>query len=130
MISYGKNLRSWPGFATALVLVAAAAVVRAVALGALGTRVPFVTFYPVVVIAALCGGLWEGLLATALSAVAATWWIEPGGRLLVIQHSADWLSMGMFLANGAIISGLCHTVRGVWIRDGQAQIREQEIAQR
>jgi K+-sensing histidine kinase KdpD len=38
----------------------------------LGDRVLYMTFFPAVLLAAYFGGFWPGLLATALSALAAT----------------------------------------------------------
>src|SRR5205823_10940843 len=41
----------------------------------LGDAVPHMTFFPAVMIAAYFGGFWPGLLATALSAVAANYFL-------------------------------------------------------
>lgn len=52
-------------------LVALAIALRIWPLGALKLRIPYITFYPAVVVAALYGGVTIGFLATALSALAA-----------------------------------------------------------
>src|SRR5689334_6339419 len=59
-------LRAWAGYPAAAVVVAAAYATR-VALGSWLVGVPFITFFPAVMIAAVLGGLGPGLLATALS---------------------------------------------------------------
>jgi PAS domain S-box-containing protein len=57
----------------ALLLVAIAVLVRAVVGLYTGVQI-FTTFYPAVTVAALVGGLWPGILATVLSALAA-WYL-------------------------------------------------------
>jgi len=42
-------------------------------------RVPFITFFPAIVSAALIGGLWPGVLATTLSSLAAWYFFIPAG---------------------------------------------------
>jgi PAS domain S-box-containing protein len=46
-------------------------------LGAFVFKVPFITFFPAIVLATLIGGLWPGVLATALSALAAWHFFLP-----------------------------------------------------
>jgi PAS domain-containing protein len=48
----------------------------------IGTQLPFITFYPAIILAALVCGLWPGILATILSSVAA-WY-------LFIPYLAAW----------------------------------------
>jgi len=57
-------------YGLALLLVAVAVLVRGFVGQYVGVQV-FTTFYPAIIIAALIGGLWPGVLATVLSAVAA-----------------------------------------------------------
>ena len=40
-------------------------------------NVPFITLFPAILIAALVGGIWVGLLVAILSAVAAWLWFLP-----------------------------------------------------
>ena len=63
----------WPQLSLALLAVAAAAVVRIAFLGQLGPRIPYVTFFPAVMFAALLGGSFSGLVATIAAALAAVW---------------------------------------------------------
>jgi PAS domain S-box-containing protein len=108
-------------YLAAVVVVAAAALVRLGFLQALGKRVTFVTFYPAVMLAALYGGLAAGLLATILSAgLAAYFWMEPSG--FAIQDPADWLAMTIFLMSGTMISGVTEAMHRA-----QARAREAEL---
>jgi PAS domain S-box-containing protein len=91
-------------YAVAVVLVLVVTAMRLVFLSALGTRAPFVTFYPVVILAALYGGWRTGLLATILSAIVVDYfWIEPAGQFTIV-HTADWLGLLLFVLSGAIIA--------------------------
>ena len=111
--------RWWP-VATAGI-VAFAAVFRLTALHAIGSRNVYLTFFPAVVLAALYGGLWAGLLATALCALAADYFlIDPpgfGGMPL-----ADWIGMGVFLIAGAMIAGVTEAMHRARVRARAAAI--------
>ncbi|MBZ5726388.1 MAG: PAS domain S-box protein [Acidobacteriia bacterium] len=115
----GRKLPAWSRYVMAVLAVALAVAVRMAFLGALGTRAPFVTFYPAVILAALAGGLRGGLLATALSALVADFaWMEPVGEFSIVA-SADWLAVAVFAMSGAMIS---------WVSDAmlRAQVRASE----
>jgi two-component system sensor kinase FixL len=72
-----------------------------------GLRVPFLQFYPTILVAAWYGGLGPGLLVTALSALAAMYWFLPPVGLAV-GDPTDLLSLGVFVATGLVISWLNH----------------------
>jgi len=61
----------------ALVMVALAVFVRWIVGEYLGARIPFITFYPAIILATLFGGLWPGIVATVLSALAAWFLFVP-----------------------------------------------------
>ncbi len=93
---------AWVGVALAAVL--AATLIRLAFLQALGLHAAFITFFPAVMLAAFYGGLRAGVLATLLSAVAASYfWTEPAGRL-AIAAPEDWLALAIFLASGVMLS--------------------------
>lgn len=100
--------RDWqPVFAT-LLIVAVAAVVRIELLQCLGLRHRFLTFYPAVVMAALYGGLYCGVLASALSALLADYFLmEPLGELSV--H--DGLNLVIFVIEGLVVSCITEGMR-------------------
>ena len=87
--------KPWSSLAVVIATTAAAVIVRLVFLQALGTQVAFITFYPAVIISALYGGFWPGLLAAVFSAVLADYfWIEPVGHFYMAQ-TAGWLSVAV-----------------------------------
>ncbi len=104
-------------------IVAAAAAVRLAFMQSLGTRTPYLTFYPAVMLAALYGGLWAGLVATALSAcLADLLWIEPAGSFWM-RDPADWLSMAVFLLSCAMISWTTEAMQRAQARAREAEAK-------
>ena len=85
---------AWQRYFFAILVVATAAAVRVEFLGELGPRIPFVTFFPAVMIVAVCAGILPGLLATAMAASLAAYFMNPLGVLLI--QSADRLGMATF----------------------------------
>jgi len=98
--------------AVGIVLLAAS--LRLWPLQALGLRLAYLTFYPAVMIAALYGGIFAGLLATVLSSLVVYFW-HPAGQSF-IQDSADWLGMAVFIINGIMVSLVCEFMLRVRIR--------------
>src|ERR1017187_2183928 len=112
---------AWSRYVIAVLAVAAAVALRAWLLGSLGTRAPFITFYPAVILAALCGGLPAGLLATALSAVVFGFaWMEPVSQFS-IRDPADWLSLIVFAMSGAAISVVTEAMQRAEARASAAE---------
>src|SRR6516164_5387917 len=68
--------------------------------------VPHMTFFPAVMIAAYYGGLWPGLLATTLGALAANSFLMGPIHVLHIRGVNDLPALVLFVLTGAIISGL------------------------
>ena len=98
-------------YGVAIAIVVAATAVRFALSPALGTGVPFLTFYPAVILAALYGGLRAGLLATVLSALIVDYfWIEPLGQF-TIGSPADWVSLLFFLLSCTMISFIVDAMR-------------------
>ena len=90
------------GYALAVFIVLAAVAVRVFFLGALGARIPYVTFFPAVMLSSLRGGMAAGLLATLLSAVFSVI-IQTHGQSATMDQ-ADWLGMMVFVASGVLVS--------------------------
>ena len=97
-------------FAVAIILVAAG--LRVWPLGALELRIPWVTFYPAVMAAALYGGFSSGMLATALTVLVVLFW-SPTNQPF-IDDPGDFLGMAVFTVNGtliALMSGAMHRAK-------------------
>ncbi len=116
---------AWRRYAVAVLAVAVAGGVRATALRSLGVRVPYVTFYPAVVLASLFGGFWPGLAATLLSALlVAIYWVEPVGRL-AINDPMDLVGIAVFVAASTMVAWIAETMHRAQARavDAEAQAR-------
>ena len=64
----------------------------------------YITFYPVVLLAALLGGVWTGLLATALSALFVDYFVLPPIGHFSIGSTSDIVAMAIFGISGVAIS--------------------------
>jgi two-component system sensor kinase FixL len=73
----------------------------------LGVTVPYLQFFPAIMLAAWYGGLGPGLLTTSLSTVVAMYWLLPPSGIAV-SGPADQLSLATFVAIGVFISWLNH----------------------
>jgi PAS domain S-box-containing protein len=92
-------------------LVVAAAVVTRLALQSwFGEEVPFLLFFPAILLAAWYGGLGPGTFATALSALAAIYFFMPPPGFGV-GRGTDLLFLGIFVAIGLAIVGLNHQLQ-------------------
>lgn len=109
----------WLPYVVAAVLVVVAAALRIWPLQELGLRIPYVTFYPAVMVAALYGGLPVGLLTVALSACVIIFW-SPIDRPFIVD-SGDWLGMAVFLVNCTMISFVAEAMRRAQAHAKKAQ---------
>lgn len=89
------------GFAASIVLCVVCVIVAAVLrmlLGVLGPTLPFATFFPAVLISALFGGLFAGVLSIGLS-ILAVWWVfaEPAFSFAMPDrvHLANFILFGL-----------------------------------
>ncbi|HWX22593.1 MAG TPA: PAS domain S-box protein [Candidatus Binatia bacterium] len=86
----------------AFVLVALAFFLRIGLSSSFGPGLIYITFYPAVMLAALLGRLGPGLVATALSALLADWWlIAPQHQR---QNPADLFGLAVFSFMGVLMS--------------------------
>ena len=112
------NRRRWLDLGGAALIVAAASGLRALLFADLGRAIPYATFYPAIMAAAVLGGLPAGLLATALSAVVCYVWVDQGHL-----SSAEWLAMAVFVLSGAFIAGAMESTRRANARAEQARLQ-------
>jgi hypothetical protein len=64
----------------------------------------YVTFYPVVFLAALLGDMWAGILATALSALMADYFLLAPVGQFSIHSTSDIVGMAIFCISGVAVS--------------------------
>ncbi len=84
--------KTWLTLLISIFIVLLSSAIREVFFSDLGRGIPYLTYYPAVMIAAIIGGLPSGLLATALSACLAYLWIQQGR-----MSSIEWLAMAFFV---------------------------------
>ncbi|MDP3179070.1 MAG: hypothetical protein Q8M76_14275, partial [Spirochaetaceae bacterium] len=92
----------WRRLFSALLIVAAASALRALFFGSLGRGIPYLTYYPAVMLAALFGGVLSGILATAVSALICFFWVQEG-----YLPGVEWLAVVVFLLSCTMISFIC-----------------------
>ena len=97
---FSQKYRKVLKYLVALTVILAAAGLRIWPLGALELRIPWVTFYPAVMAAALYGGFSSGILGTALSALVVIFWSPID--LPFIDDPGDWLGLAVFSVNGTL----------------------------
>ena len=99
-------------YGLAVAAVAAAMGLRTVMETSFGPGLPpYITFYPIVMVVALLGGLGPGLVATALAGFAAAYWLLPPVGHLVITAPVDRLALVIFIPMGLFVSVLAELTR-------------------
>ena len=104
--------QSVPGYLIAIGATAGVAVIRLAVLDTVGNFAPIVSFTVAIVIAAWYGGLRPGLLATALSVLAADYLYLPHHRSLRIETLNGGVALGVLAFSGVLISLLCESLHG------------------
>jgi len=92
----------------AIILVLIAVVMREAVAEATRPQVPFITFYPAIILAALIGGLWPGIAATLLSTVVAWYaFIPPVASFSMGRQEALQLALFLFINASTWLSPFC-----------------------
>jgi PAS domain S-box-containing protein len=117
-------------YVVAVAVVAAAALGRWLLNPVLGDTVPYITFFPAVVVAAWFGGLRPALLATLLGAFSAwVFFIRPSVSFGP-QTGTDLIGLLLFLVMGFAIAGLGGAMRAAQHRATDAEQITSQIAER
>jgi hypothetical protein len=100
----------WAPYAIAVAAVAAAFALRLSLSPYVGNRSPLILFLAAVTFAAYVGGLWPGVLATAVGlAVGEYFFVRPVARVSP-DAVAAWIQIVVFVAVGTTISAVCETL--------------------
>ncbi len=87
-----------------VIVTAIAAASRVAMTPLLGSRIPFLTFFPAIMVCAAFGGFWSGALCTALGALLVSLvWLPPIGSVLV-DDAGDALAVLIFVGSGFAIA--------------------------
>jgi PAS domain S-box-containing protein len=105
--------RAWPTpvrYLIAVALAFAAAAAQVLLSTIWGDYVPFLMFFPAIVVSALAGGFGPGLVTTVLGALCANYfWLLPYHSFR-LESAKELIALVTFIAIGAMISGLSETM--------------------
>ena len=113
-------------YAFAVLVVILASLLRDFANPILGEKVPFILFYPTVVLAAWFGGLGPGLLATVLSGFIAWYVFMPPTYSLALSDPAGLGQLIIFLLASTMISFLAESLHSMRRRAQEGERREHQ----
>lgn len=104
------NRHSWAPYIVAFALIAFASSLRIWPLQALGSNLAWVTYYPAVMVTAIYGGFYAGLLAIVLACLTVTLFWPLLVSQPFINNSADWLGMAVFVLTCSMISSVAEAM--------------------
>src|SRR6266852_1673012 len=81
-----------------------------------GQSVPPIVLAPWILIGAWYGGLWVGLLSTALNSIAAAYFLIPPIHSFQIAERDDGIHLAALVLLGVLISWLCESRRRIAIQ--------------
>src|SRR5712664_3396048 len=90
-------------YGLAVGLAAAAMGLRGMLTVAWGHEIPFLAFFPAVLISAWVGGFGPGILTTALCAAAATYLWLPPFYSFTVGKLGDIIALAIFVAVGVLV---------------------------
>ncbi len=110
-------LRRLGYYGLALLLVAIGVAIRSLLTRLVGPSLPtYLTFYPVVALAALVGGWGPGLLAILAAAVVADYWLLPPQGLFKFESSVDLVGLAFFCIMGLLVNVVAQLYRRIRTR--------------
>jgi hypothetical protein len=112
----------WSGIGIGALAAGVAALGRLALLGETTTRLAYVTFYPVVVVASLVGGLSTGISAAVLCAFTVHYFFVP------LVDATDVAGLAGFSLSCALIIGVTEMLRRAWARVVEVERRESSMS--
>ena len=85
--------------------------------------VPFSTLFPAVLLAAVLGGEFAGLLALVLALLSAWYFILPPAFSFALERRSDFVNLGLFGLSGALMVLIGGTLRRASDRYSEALAR-------
>lgn len=123
-----RTVPFWRGQAIAVICVCAAAALRLLLDHAGAQGIPFITFFPAVLLASVAAGVAAGSTALVLSAlVAAYFWLPP--NVDVNLYRSSWIALISFLFFGAILVVVSEALRVAVATTLDARNRAHVLAQ-
>ncbi|MGM9486387.1 ATP-binding protein [Ideonella sp. YS5] len=121
----GARAWSWPvlrGYAISLVATALALLLQLALSRWIGPRVPFISFWPAIALAAVAGGRGPGWLPLGAGLLHAAWGMPPAGSF-TIDAPPDMLTLTLFVAIGALVVEFGARMRHIADRASSAEER-------
>jgi signal transduction histidine kinase len=104
--------RFWVRYGITIGSIGAAFLLRHVLVSYVGSGFPtYVTFYPAVMLIAMVFGLWAGLVATAMVALLASYWILPPQGQFAIENLSDVVGLCLFSVMCVFLSVVAEVYR-------------------
>jgi len=91
-------------------------------------RAALMPLVPAVLVSAFVGGLWPGLVTTALGVVAGVYFLLSPERTATVHTAGDWLHLVIFAATAVSICCVCEVLRSA--RQKLARQAAEELRQR
>lgn len=102
----GVNPAYWRCLLMALLAIGLSTGVRVVCFGDEGKFVPYVTYYPAVILAALYGGVTAGFAATSAALFLCYFW-----QYQRVLSPGEWMGLAVFFLGCVMISSVCEGMR-------------------
>ena len=106
----------WKDLGTAVIIILVASAVRVIFFKDLGRAIPYLTYYPAIMIAGAVGGFSAGILSTIPSFFLCYYWIQQG-----YMNRVEWLAMLFYLLSCIMISILTELMHRARNRAMQAK---------
>lgn len=124
------NPLPWRGYGIALLAVALAFAIRLILAPLIREESSFLLFFGAVTIAAWCGGLGPGLLATITAGTLNTVWFLPSQPLLFDLTRGDMVRLSLFLLEAAVISTITQRMHTARWQEQRERLARQESDER
>jgi PAS domain S-box-containing protein len=117
-------------FTFTVLAVTLATLLRFALASVIGEGVPFIFYYPTVVLCAWFGGWWPGLLSTALSGAIAWYAFIPPQYSFKVSDPTAVAQLVVFLLAGTLISSLAESLHRARRKTEESETREREQRER
>jgi PAS domain S-box-containing protein len=91
-------------YLAAMVIVGLAYLLRETLVRRHGGYPPFITFYPAVLLVAVMGDMWAGILTTVLSGLIVAFCVYPPFGYFAFRNPVDAISLAIFCFSGILVS--------------------------
>ena len=88
---------------------------------------PFITYYPAIVIAAICGGYISGLMATALSMLMVAEYPIRMANLSLVVENEHIIAFAIFLFGGILVSWVVHKLNASQLENYKSKLYVQSL---